>query len=219
MGWNEDDRYYYEQDAAKEEFIEEISLQAISEFTNERLRSFYEQNPNVMQPAIVALQEGKKLYDLECYSASLVFFMTCIELLLKATILKPIVSGLVHHEALSEIIVSHVLGQAGFNRYDKLLEIIISTFTDLELKNISRDGEPAKLFNECKGLQEIRNHIIHRGEFCTKENAENARKVSVAVYKLIVKPILGALDLKVGENGVIGSDFYFRNSTINDPFL
>lgn len=64
MSWNEDDRYYYEQEAAKDEFIEEISNQAISEFTNERLRSFYEQNPNVMRPAVDALQEGKKLYDL-----------------------------------------------------------------------------------------------------------------------------------------------------------
>lgn len=219
MSWNEDKQYYYEQEAAKDEFIEEISLQAISEFTNERLRSFYEQNPNVMRPAVDALQEGKKLYDLNHYSASLVFFMTCIELLLKATILKPIVSGLVHHEALAEIIVAHVLGQAGFDRYDKLLEIIISTFTDLELKNISRDDEPAKLFSECKALQKIRNKIIHSGEVCTKEDAEQARIVSVAVYELIVKPIIGALNLKVGENGVIGTAYYFRNLTVNnDPF-
>ncbi len=152
------------------------------------------------------------------YSASLVFFMTCIELLLKATILKPIVSGLVHHEALAEIIVAHVLGQAGFDRYDKLLEIIISTFTDLELKNISRDDEPAKLFSECKALQKIRNKIIHSGEVCTKEDAEQARIVSVAVYELIVKPIIGALNLKVGEHGVIGTAYYFRNLKVNDPF-
>jgi hypothetical protein len=218
MSWNEDDQYYYEQEAAKDEFIEEISLQAISDFTNERLRSFYEQNTNLMRPAIDAFQEGKKLYNSTYYSASLVFFMTCIELLLKATILKPIVSGLVHHEALAEIIVEHTLGQAGFDRYEKLLEILISTFADLELKKISRDNESAKLFNECKALQQIRNKIIHRGDVCTKENAENARKVSVAVYELIVKPILGALDLKVGENGVIGTAYCLRNLTVSDPF-
>lgn len=218
MSWDEDDQYYYEQEAAKDEFIEEISHQAISEFTNERLRSFYEQNPNVMRPAIDALQEGKKLYHLERYSASLVFFMTCIELLLKATILKPIVSGVVHHEALAAIIVKHALGQTGFERYKELLETLISTFTGLELRNISREEESAKLFNECKELQGIRNGIIHRGEVCTEGDAEKARRVSVAVYKLIVVPIIEALDLKVGENGAIGSAYFYRNSPVYDPF-
>lgn len=42
MSWNEDRDYYYEQEAAKDEFIEEISNQAIREFSNDLLRSFYE---------------------------------------------------------------------------------------------------------------------------------------------------------------------------------
>ena len=218
MSWNEDDQYYYEQEAAKDEFIEEISHQAISEFSNDRLRSFYEQNPDVMRPAIDALQEGKKLYDLNRYSASLVFSMTCIELLLKATILKPIVSGVVHHEALAAIIVKHALGQTGFDRYKELLETLISTFTNLELKNISRDEQSSKLFNECKELQDIRNGIIHRGEVCTEGDAEKALRVSVAVYTLIVVPIIEALNLKVGERGAIGPAYFYRDSPAYDPF-
>lgn len=69
MSWNEDRQYYYEQESAKEEFIEEISLQAINELTNDRLRSFYIKHPNVMRPAVDALQEGKSLYELNHYSA------------------------------------------------------------------------------------------------------------------------------------------------------
>jgi hypothetical protein len=54
---------YDEQDAAMDEFYEQISRelypdhkqQAIQEFTAERLRSFYVQSPNVMRPAVEAI--------------------------------------------------------------------------------------------------------------------------------------------------------------------
>lgn len=203
MSWNEDRDYYYEQEAAKDEFIEEISNQAIREFSNDLLRSFYEKNPNIMRPAVEALQEGKELYALKHYSASLVFFMTSIELLLKVTVLKPVVYGLVHHEALADIIVQQVLGQTGFDRYEKLLGALISTFTNLELKKISRDESSDALFKECKDLQAIRSKIIHQGNVCTEHDAEKARKVAVAVFEMIVLPMIGALNLQVVEQGEI----------------
>ena len=203
MSWNEDRDYYYEQEAAKDEFIEEISNQAIREFSNDLLRSFYEKNPHIMRPAVEALQEGKELYKNKHYSASLVFFMISIELLLKVTVLKPVVYGLVHNEAFADIIVKKVLTQTGFNCYENLLETIISTFTNLELKKISRDGSSVALFKECTSLQKIRNNIIHQGKVCTEDDAEKARKVAVAVYEMIVLPMIGALNLQVVEKGEI----------------
>ena len=208
MTWNEDRDYYYEQEAAKEEFIEEISNQAIKEFSSDLLRSFYEKNPNIMRPAVEALQEGKELYRLKHYSASLVFFMTSIELLLKVTVLKPVVYGLVHQEALAEIIVQQVLSQTGFDRHEKLLGALLSIFTKLELKKIIRDKSPDALFKECRDLQSIRNKIIHQGISCGECDAEKARKVAVAVYELIVLPMIGALNLKVIERGEIKPTSY-----------
>lgn len=87
---------YDESDAARDEFIEEIGrelypdhkIQAIEEFTADRLRSFYVAHPDVMRPAVDSLQEGKALRALGKHSAALVFFVTAIELLLKATLLK-----------------------------------------------------------------------------------------------------------------------------------
>jgi hypothetical protein len=203
MSWNEDRDYYYEEEAAKDAFIEEISSQAISEFSNDLLRSFYEKNPHIMRPAVEALQEGKDLYALKHYSAALVFFMTSIELLFKVTVLKPVVYGLVHHEALADIIVQQVLGQTGFDRYEKLLEALISTFTKLELKKISRVKSSDALFKECRDLQAIRNKIIHQGNICTEDNTEKALSVAVAVYEMIVLPMIAALNLKVIEKGEI----------------
>ena len=70
-----------------------------------------------MRPAVDALQEGKRLNEAKHYAAAVVFFVTAIELLLKATVLKPVVHGLIHNEGLANILVQHTLGQAGFGLF------------------------------------------------------------------------------------------------------
>lgn len=180
---------YDEHDAALDEFYDQISKelypdhkeQAISEFTEERLRSFYVKSPLVMRPAVDSLQKGKQLLSLEQEAPALVFFVSAIELLLKATLLKPVVYGLVHHEALADIIVRHTLGQSGFDRYEGLLSELFLRLAGMNIKDIKREGSEERLLDECKKLQRIRNEIIHKGEKCTKADAELGRVVSVCV--------------------------------------
>src|SRR3989338_7387904 len=104
---------YDEHDAALDAMYEQMGrelypnhkVQAISEFTTERLRSYYVTNPKVMLPAIGAYKEGKHLNSAKHYSAAVVFFASSVELFLKATVLKPVVHGLIHSEGLANIIV------------------------------------------------------------------------------------------------------------------
>lgn len=139
---------YDESDAARDEFFEQISrelypdhkIQAIEEFTADRLRSFYVMHPGVMRPAVDSLQEGKALRALGKHSAALVFFVTAIELLLKATLLKPVIYGLVHHEGLADVVVRYALGQAGFDRYEGLLADLFLRLAGIDLKTIHREG-------------------------------------------------------------------------------
>lgn len=202
---------YDEHDAAADEFYDQISKelypdhkeQAISEFTEERLRSFYVKSPFVMRPAVDSLQQGKRLLSLEQEAPALVFFVSAIELLLKSTLLKPVVYGLVHHEPLAEIIVRHTLGQSGFDRYEGLLSELFLGLAKMNIKDIKREGSEERLLDECKKLQKIRNDIIHRGEKCSKSDAELAMEVSVAVFELIVRPMLYSLGLTVIERGEI----------------
>lgn len=202
---------YDEIDIAKDELYEQIAqelypehkTQAVEEFTAERLCSFYSLYPSAMRPAINALQEAKALKENHHYSAAVVFFVSSIELLLKATLLKPVVYGLVHNEQLADIIVQHTLGQAGFDRYELLLANLFTSLAGLDVKEISRDGANQKLLDECKQLQKIRNQIIHKGEAGTKANAEQAHLVAVATYEKIVTPMLHSIGLVVGEKGVI----------------
>jgi hypothetical protein len=206
--------YYHEgaeEDAARDAFYEQISEElypdhkdrAISDFTSDRLTSFYVTHPNVMQPAVGALQEGRLLLDLQRYAAAVVFFTSSIELLLKATLLQPVVYGLVHHPGLADIIMDHALGQTGFDRYQKLLANLFAELAGMDVKSISRHGSPKGLLVECTELQKLRNDIIHKGANCDADEAKRSLDVAVATYELIVREMLGALGLYVGEQGVI----------------
>jgi hypothetical protein len=202
MSWNEDRDYYYEQEAAKDAFIDEISTQAIDDFAYERLQSYYMKHPDVIRPAIDAYRTGKALNDLNQHSASFVFFMSAIEIFLKSTVIKPIVYGLVHHDGLAEIVADEAINQTGFNRYEKLLSMLVSEFVKTDIKLICRQNSSTRLMTECKDLQSKRNKIIHQGEDCAAQDTAKAHSVAQAVCSLIVIPMLDALNLTVKDNMV-----------------
>lgn len=202
---------YDEWDAARDEMFEEIARdlypehreQAIAEFTSERLQSYYIANPSVMRPAVDAILEGRKLQNDGHWAAAVVFFVTAIELLLKASLLKPVVHGLVHSEGLAEIIVQQALGQAGFDRYTKLLEKLFSELAGIEIKAVTRSDVAVPLLGECAKHQDLRNKIIHQGASANADQAENARSVAVDVFERVVNPMLFQLGLQVVEHGEI----------------
>ena len=198
-------------DAARDEMYENISelvypehkAQAIGEFTSERLRSFYVANPKVMSPAVNAIQEGKRLIEGGFASSAVVCFVTAIEVLLKATLLKPVVHGLVHYEGLANVIVEQALGQSGFDRYSTLLARLFSELINIDIHTVKRSGSKEKLLVECTELQRHRNRIIHQGAVVESELASQACAVAVAVYELVVFPMLMHLGLQVIDKGEI----------------
>lgn len=198
-------------DSARDEMYEiigrelypEHKAQAIGEFTSERLRSFYVANPFVMRPAVDAIQEGKRLAQGGHNSAAVVFYVIAIEVLLKATLLKPVVHGLVHSEELANVIVEQALGQAGFDRYSNLLARLFESLVGMDIRVITRAGAQDKLLAECASLQRLRNQIIHQGKSCDATAAANGLLVSAAVYELVVHPMLAQLGLRVVDYGEI----------------
>jgi len=203
---------YDENDAARDDFYEQISRelypdhkqQAIEEFTADRLRSYYVKSPGVMRPAVDAVQEAKALLAVGRHSPALGFSASAIELLLKATLLRPVVYGLVHNDALAEIIVQRVIGrQTDIERYEGLLAGLFHTLAKIDLRAICRDGVTLPLLQEAKQFQSLRDKILHQGTHCSPQDAETAFSVAVAVYDKIVAPMLFALGLKVEEKGVI----------------
>ncbi|MCO5096680.1 MAG: hypothetical protein M9884_04315 [Rhodocyclaceae bacterium] len=202
---------YDEHDAALEEMYDRIGqelypehkAQAIEEFTAERLRSFYLKHPEVMRPALTAFKEAKALRESNHFSAALVFYVTSIELFLKSTLLKPVVYGLVHNDALADVIVQFALGQSGFDRYKSLLAKLFSDIANIELNDIKREGAVKPLLDEALDVQKIRNKIIHQGATCTESEANLARDVATLVFGRIVVQMFDTLGLDVHEKGLI----------------
>jgi len=181
-------------------------IEIYKKFSESRLRSYYIANPRLMCPAITMLREAKGLLADKHYAACVVFHAIAIELLLKATILRPVVAGLVHIESLAEIVMSHAIAKEGYGQYLKLLNQVFKTLVGADLRQIRRAGSKQTLWEEASKVRESRNTVVHKGESRTKEDAELSRDVSWAVYKQFVIPVLKALDLKTKQhNGVIGN--------------
>jgi len=190
-------------DQLYEEMYREIAPQAVDEFTAERLTSFYIQHPDIMRPALAAIEEGSWQQQNQRHSAALVFYVSAVELLLKATVLKPVIYGLVHNEALAEVIVSNSLRSTGFDPYWGLLKKLSKTLANLDLDAVRRSGQADVLINECRAIQDLRNRVIHRGTHSTPDETETARLVAAAVLEEIVRPLLKGIGLRATPNGQV----------------
>lgn len=137
------------------------------------------------------------------HSAAVVFFATTIELLLKATLLQPIVYGLVHNDGLADIIVKHAVGQTGFDRYRNILSRLFQELANLDIASVSRDGVSVALIDESRRVQDLRNDIIHKGHTCAASDADTAFAVAGAVFEKMVVDVLWSIGLVVGEKGRI----------------
>ena len=81
--------------AVKQQFYEQLYDEIVKDFTDNRLRSFYEEKPDVVAPAIDALEQAKKFLP-HHDTAAFIFAYIAAEVGLTSALLKPIVHGLVH---------------------------------------------------------------------------------------------------------------------------
>lgn len=199
-------------DAAMDDMLEHISDElypehrekAISEFTGERLRSYYVKNPNVMQAAVMTLREAKALAASSHFSAALVFSASAYELLLKATLLRPVLHGLVHNDALAEVLVHRMLGvTTDIKRYEELLAKLFNEIASLDLATLRRPNAKTPLIAEIIKYQKLRNRILHAGIACKEPDADEAQEVGIAIFSQIVVPLLSALGLRSDDLGII----------------
>ena len=189
-------------DQISQELYPEHKEQAIVEFTLERLQSFYLDNPEILYPGFDKLLESKALLELHP-SASYVFSTIAIELFLKSSLLRPVVHGLIHNEALAEIVVESALAQSGFDRYKKLMSRLFEKLAGIDIAALKRSNSKITLLIEASEIQKLRNGIIHRGESVTVEQAKIAYKVAAAIFMQVVKKMLFAIDLKINDVGIV----------------
>ncbi|MDZ5696685.1 hypothetical protein [Chelativorans sp. M5D2P16] len=170
---------YDEHDAMREEFYDRMVKEVLSDhkvdiigdFTLERLRSYYEQNPDLEIRAEVVLDEAEKLLQVSP-SASLVFSFVSLEITIRDVLLKPIAYGLVHDKNFSDVVAELVVG----NRHiKKLLFQILDDVGHVGLTALRRSKEAKKdIWAEKEELRQRRDEIVHRGAEASAEEAEVA---------------------------------------------
>ena len=202
---------YGPEDAAWDEAYENMSRelypehkeQAIAEFTRERLRSYYVAHPDVLVPAVRTFKEAKALLAEGHNSAAFVFAASATELFLKVSLLRPVVYGLVHSEALAELVVTSALSQTGFKRYEQLLAKLFSELAGIDLKLLRRKSSAKPLLAEASEIQDVRNVVVHRGEEATSEQAALATDVATEVFNQVIAEVLRQLGLSVQKGGFL----------------
>lgn len=202
---------YGPEDAAWDEAYENMSRQlypehrelAIAEFTRKRLRSYYVANPTVLKPAVRAFKEAKSLLGAGHHEAALVFAASATELFLKATLLRPVVYGLVHSEGLAELVVTTALSQTGFKRYERLLAKLFFELAGIELRMLVRKHGSRPLLDEASEIQDLRNAVVHRGQAVPQEQAKLAVDIATLVFNLVLAEVIASLGFSVKEGGLL----------------
>jgi len=210
MSYNKHDaamNYFYEQ--ISKELYPEHKEQAIDEFIDERMRSYFLEHPEVIQaPFDCFFHASSDLQDSP--RSALIMYTTTIELYLKSVLLKPVLYGMIHNENVATLIMESSTGQSGFKRYDKLLTSLCRHAADVELSDIKGlDGRP--ILVEAGETQAIRNKVIHQGYKATVSEMGKARNVGVKILTKVVEPVLSNLNLVIskdkGGNDIIGNKF------------
>ena len=196
---------YDEQDAAMDAFYEQISQelypehkeQAIDEFIEERMHSYYLKNPNIIQAPIDSYLHANDLLDISPRCA-LVMYTTTIELFLKSVLLKPVLFGMINNENIAELIVNYSVRQAGFDRHKKLLNSLCLCVANIELSDIKgTSGKP--ILDEAEEIQKVRNRVLHQGHKASVDDMEKAKNIASRIFKDVVQPVLHNMNLVVAE--------------------
>jgi hypothetical protein len=178
-----------------QEIYEENYDAAVEEFTNGRLRSFYEKEPLVAVSAVNALKYSKIL--LSAYpKAAFVFAVSAVEFAWKDVLLRPMLAGLIHEESIAPVVVALSTHQQGFDRFEKLLVEMLKHVSGTDLATFSRAGSSLRLIDEIKRVAKLRNDVLHGGFDASTDEANRAIGVAMVLLS-IYSDVLRAL--AIGE--------------------
>lgn len=193
------DLWEYEYDQALSDLYEEHKVEAINEFTTERLTSYYLENCDLAKPAVNSLNEARSLSESHP-TPSLIQAAIAMEVALKTTLLKPIVFGLVHTESVASLVTDLTLAHGGMERYRKLLFKILNDHGKIDLNVFKRDDSSSLLWEEIGTVQKIRNKIMHRGETANPENTQLAICVAETLIETIFPQLMNEMGFHLHDD-------------------
>ena len=198
----------FQNDLAWEQYMEDQYLTQVTEegvdaFSRERLQAYYVDNPALAQTPLRALRTAEGLIDVSA-SASLVFAASSLEITLRDVILRPLLHGLVHNEALASYVAQCAVERQGTKSSNRLLVALLQEYAGVDLSTYCREGQRVTLWDEVGRATKLRNDVVHRGEEVTNDDVRTALDVSTVLLHEIFPAVAQALDLTVDEDLNIG---------------
>jgi len=187
----------------EEQYLEQVAEEGVDAFSRERLQAYYRENPNVAEKSLNALRTAEILVDVSA-SASLVFAAVSLELTIKNVILRPLVHGLVHNEALAGFVAQYAVGRRGTKWFDRLLQPLLRELADVDLSTYRREGQSVTLWEEVLRVTKFRNDVLHDGEAATSDQATTALDASATLLRTVFPAVVQALELTIDEELRIG---------------
>jgi hypothetical protein len=182
--------------------IENLKEETISEFTFEKLRSYYLHNPDIYSPVRRRLDEAISLERVNS-AASLIFALSASEVCLKNLILRPMVYGFVHQTYIAQLIADLAVSHMGWDRFKDLLESILRDKLGIDLGNARISGSSRPFWEEFNRLVKIRNGILHRAENTTVREASIGLSIASELACSIFPKLLGNFSLQIDKSGTL----------------
>jgi hypothetical protein len=107
------------------------------------------------------------------------------------------VNGLVHNEAVADVVMALTPGQTGSEAFKSLLFGILNKVADLDLATYKRVASNRVLWDEWKQLQKERNDLIHDGASPSSEALGFFEAVATEFLNVVFPKALASLGLKV----------------------
>jgi hypothetical protein len=169
---------------------------AVKEFTAERLQSYYLKHPDMAKTAIGMMEEATALHP-KHPNAALLFAASAVEITVKHLLVKPIVNGLVHNEAVADVVVAMTPVQTGSDGFKRLLFGILKRVADVDLASHKRPGSNRVLWDEWTQLQKARNDLVHDGIPPSADTLGLFDAVAAEFLNVVFPRVLAKLGLKV----------------------
>lgn len=179
----------------RDQFYQELYDTIVVDFTEARLRSYYEAHPDVATVARHSLTEAVVLIG-EHASAALVFAATAAELALRATLLAPVVYGLVHADTAAALITKLAIGHKD-ERFVKVLLDLLAAHGGADPRTHRRPGSRASIWEELASVKMARNDVVHEGAVASREVAELAIGVATGFLDELFPVVVAKLGLQL----------------------
>jgi hypothetical protein len=182
------------------ELYQKHYVQAIHEFTNDRLQSYYLNHPALVLTATHMMMEMESLARHQHRAAALLFATSSIEITIKHLLVKPILNGLVHNEAVADAITLLTPRETGSDGFRDLLFGVLNKVAGIDLSNYSRPGSNRKLWDEWKQLRAERNRLMHDGIPPSTDTLAFFEAVAVEFVNVLFPNVLRNLGLFITDS-------------------